>query len=212
MPDDYTKNTARATAAPCDELHLDHPPAGIKMERTYDGTTAITIRMFTPAAFGTLVFTLLWNGLTSLFVCIAISLTAEKFGWDKFLIFEIENAKTNAWWFVWLFMTPFIAVGIWTIRLAIFHFFGQYIIKISPTEGSVFKGIGSFGRTQRFSPKSVKPVKMPKFNDNNPGGQLVIQMNNGREIKFLAMFSEMRKTWLVFALNKLLNLGKGTTP
>jgi len=45
-----------------DELSIDHPPRGIRMEQTLDGGIAIRVRMFGVTSFGVLVPTLFWNG------------------------------------------------------------------------------------------------------------------------------------------------------
>ena len=215
MPDDYTKNTTRATAAPRDELHLDHPPRGIKMERAQDGSTVITSRTFSSQGGAYIFFALFWNSLVSVFVCVAIILTSDKFGWNLRPVFmdppESGSSQVPLWFF-WLFLTPFIAIGIYMMYTALFNLFGKCVIRLDADEGSVFAGFGSLGKTQRFAPKSVKSVGDRKTDDeigDRPNYQLSILMNNGRVIKIPGL-GKMRKTWLVFALNKLLNPGKGT--
>ena len=212
MSNDYTKNsTTRASSVPRDDLHIDHPPRGITMERAPDGTTVFKARKFGAAAFGMLFFTVLWNGITSVFVCIAISMTADKFGWN--LPFKGVDWNENAppLWGMWLFLTPFILVGIGTLFAAVYNFIGRAEIRVGADEGSVFKGIGSLGRTQRFAPQSVKAVEWSQYQTRRSKGgththtRFIIEMKNGREIK-LPSLGKLRETWLCFALNKILNL------
>ncbi|MCL1920710.1 MAG: hypothetical protein FWG50_06480, partial [Kiritimatiellaeota bacterium] len=168
MSDDYTKhlrqNMRGDTRVPDDELNIDRPPRGIRMEQTPDGGTVVNVRMFGAQSFVMLAPALFWNGLVSVFVCAAIDLTAKNFGWtmpDWFLFKMDEGGKGEApvpWWFLWLFLAPFISIGIAFMWNAFFGFFGKCVIRLSYDEGSVFSGIGILGRTRRFAPKSVKSV------------------------------------------------------
>ena len=213
MPDDYTQNSRRAMPVPRDELHLDHPPRGIKMERTLDGIIVITSRTFTQAGYFIILFALLWNGITSMAVCSGIAHAARKFGWNlpALAFMESEKPSTSQWpfWFFWIFITPFIAVGIHMMFLALFNLFGKCVIRLNTAEGSVFSGIGPLGRTQRFSPQSIKTFRkhLADSMNDSPIHRIVIEMNNGREIK-LPSLGKMRETWLAFALEKILKLDK----
>ncbi|MCL2104616.1 MAG: hypothetical protein FWH21_06150 [Kiritimatiellaeota bacterium] len=213
MKNDYisSPHAGHGSHASDDELRLDHPPRGITAKRVFDGIIVIRIRMFSASAFGFLCFALFWNGFTSIFVCHAITMTAQKFGWSlpAFACFQASNkGSPSALWFLWLLLSPFIAIGLGSICMTVFQFFGRCAIHLGVDEGSVFTGIGPFGRTQRFSPQSVKSVdvkqsiitstKRPTIKTN-----LVIEMNNGREIKFPGL-GKIRETWLAFALGKLL--------
>jgi len=205
MTNDYTNPK---TSVPRDELSLDHPPRGIRMERTADGGTVIGMRMFSAASFPILFFALFWNGIVSIFVAIAIAMTAARFGWDVGFSPQMSGNPPPLWFF-WLFLTPFIAIGIATFIGALFGIFGRCEIRLGIGEGSVFSGIGSIGRTQRFSPQSIKSLDVNHSQSRSKNGhvtthtRLVIEMNNGREIKFPGL-GKMRETWLAFALNKIL--------
>jgi len=208
MQTDYNSSyhVKNSSLAPNDELSLDHPPRGIKMEHTFDGIAVIKIRMFSIiAAFGLLFIALFWNGITSIFVCLNIGLTAAHFGWelpDFFLFKDGAQSPDVPFWFLWLFLTPFIAIGLHVIYLTVFHCFGRCEIRISASEGSVFNGFGPLGRTKHFSPQSVKSVGM-RESRHVERYALTIEMNNGREIR-LPDLGKMRETWLVFALGKIL--------
>jgi len=192
---DYTKmerqDTRHVAAIPRDELHSDHPPRGITIERTFDGGTVVKIRMFSWESFMSAIgITLFWNGLVSVFVWLAI--------------------KTSAI-LLWLFLTPFIAIGLALVFGLLFTVFGKSEIKITNAEGSVFTGIGPFGKTRRFAPKSVKRFgtrekQVTHWEGSSPVVHIpTIVMNNGREIK-LPRLDSIRETWLVFALAQILKL------
>jgi len=216
MTNDYT---SPQISVPRDELSLEHPPRGIRMERTVNGGTIIKIRLFSAAtAFPILFVTLFWNSIVSVFVALAIVLTASKFGYDLEFFSKMENASEGdsiPVWFFWLFLTPFIAIGLGLLYSTVFNIFGRCEIRLGSGEGSIFSGIGSIGRTQRFSPQSVKSLNLnespSKFKTGKNGSgapitthfRLVIEMNNGREIKS-PDFGKIKGTWLAFALKKIL--------
>ena len=206
---DYTdpQGARRGPPVPRDELSLDYPPRGIRMEHAPDGGTIIRVRLLSAAAFPMLVFALFWNSITSIFVAIAIAQTAARFGYDIGFSSGKWEGSPPPLWFFWLFLTPFIAIGLGTLSMALFSIFGRCEIRLGAGEGSVFKGIGPLGRTQHFSTQSVKSVDMGEASyrvNNQSVYHLVIEMNNGREIK-LPRLGKMRETWLTFALQKLLN-------
>ena len=138
MSNDYTKNTTARTGStvPRDDLHIDHPPRGITMERAPDGTTVFKARKFGAAAFGMLFFTVLWNGITSIFVCIVIAETTKQFGQNipfKEMTLNSSPNPTPLYYF-WLFLTPFILVGIGTLFAAVYSFIGRAEIRLGADE------------------------------------------------------------------------------
>ena len=209
MSTDYTKaTTTRATAVPRDELDIAHPPRGITMEREHDGTTVINVRLFTPAAFGCLLFTLIWNGFAWIFFSNTIRETAAKFG------FQIKNptiVPSNVDAPLWFALIVF-AAGLFVALLTIYVFLGKIVIRVGAQEGSVFSGIGPLGRTQRFAPQSVKFVDREIIigsNETPNDYYLFITMHDGRKIGLLSLGAK-RETWLAFALNKILGTNAPT--
>ena len=182
------------------------------MEQALDGGIAIRVRMFGWTAFTLLGAALFWNGFIIMPVRQLIIMVAGAFGWTLPEWVKSANGASGnllAGSFIGFFLIPFIAVGIWLIWSTIFYFFGQCVIRFSYSEGSVFTGIGSFGRTRKFSLKSVKSVYIADVDeDGNFIRRSIIEMNNGREIKIPYHLGKMRNTWVLFALKK--NLGRKT--
>jgi len=205
---DYTKATAtRAAVVPRDELHIEHPPRGITMERERDDTTVIKVRMFSRDAFWFLFFTLVLNGTTWIFASYAVVATAAKFGHDVGFS-PIWEGSSQPLWITWLILIPFIVIGFFLMYWTIFSFFGKMEMRVGAREGDIFTGFGSFGRTRRFAPQSVKSVEMRVISHSKGGTphySLIIEMDNGREITLPAL-GKMRETWLAFALNKILGI------
>ena len=166
-----------------DELSLDHPPRGIRMERSLDGDTIIRMPILTAITLIMFLFALFWNGFIAFYI-----IKEDDFG---------------------LFLVPFITLGLYTLFSAFVGIFGKCEIRLGVGEGSVFTGIGSIGRTKRFALQSVKSCGI-KFCSRvwgqNPDDRLrlVIEINDGHTIRLPGLL-EVHQTWLVFALGKLLN-------
>ena len=207
MSTDYTKEpkpTRRVSAVPRDELHIDHPPRGIKMKHEYDGATVIKMPLFSHVACVYLVFALLWNGF--------VWLMFSKLGIDVKLPCVLPDDDGLPLWFALIF----VVAGLWWMFYTFYYLFGKCEIRLGAGEGSFFKGIGMIGRTQRFTPKTVKSVGIcitgyHSGRHRTPIYNLVIEMDNGRKIIFPHL-GRTRETWIVFALEKILSLPSRETP
>ena len=193
-----------------DELSLDHPPRGIRMEQTVDGGTAITVRMFGLISFVMLCATVMCIVFAFAFAGGIIAMIVEKCGWTMpdWLLFH-SGSNGNVVPALVLFLL--LALGIWLVWLTIFYFFGKCVIRLSYNEGSVFTGIGSLGRTRHFSPKSVKlfmadPVYSTEHTENVVTSYLIaIKMDNGHKIGLPDLYDRTQERWLLFALRKILD-------
>jgi len=196
---DYTKTPSpkRHAPVPRDELSLDHPPYGIKMERTLDGGTAIKIRVFDV------------SNVVVYFLAVLIACGLV------FMVFFLEEKIEM---YVWLILSPFIALALYVVWMTILHTFGRHEIRLGMGEGSVFTGIGPFGRTRRFSLQSIKTVKVHVstcYDDNGNEGtyypQICFELNNGKKIKLLNL-CKAHQAWLWFALKNLGAIPKSINP
>ena len=161
---------------------------------------------------------LIWNGLTSLFVICNIENTIELFapaartGIRAAFFTGIVPVRSIPFLAcLWLVSLPFIAVGILMVWWYFVHLFGDYIIRIGPDGGSVFKGIGPLGRTRRFSMQSVTAVRVHEYeNDGYVRRILRIELNK-KKIVFWFL-SEKCQAWLYYALKNLGPISKSTNP
>jgi len=193
-----------------DELSIDHPPRGIRMEQTLDGGIAIRVRMFGLISFVMFFATVLCIGAVLILAGGFRTMLAKKYGWtlpDGLPLHSGIDANVIPTVFIFFFL----ALGIWMVWLTVFYFFGQCVVRLSYNEGSVFTGIGSFGRTRRFSPKSVKmfmanSVATSEHDEKvTTQYQLAIKTDDGHEIKFPMLYDRMQERWLLFALRKILD-------
>jgi len=217
---DYKKSN---TPPPNDELSLDNPPRGVSIERTYDGTTVITAKRelisLVPGVF-CIIFAIIWsNGLLKpIFGIIQAIIKKSRCHVPDWLskittegYFEFADSISDAFGGGWLpllgmalFFLPFVFAGFTIIGAALFFLFGKCVIRIGNGEGSIFKGVGVFGRTRRFATHSVKFIGVREESDGEGGKSryLCIEMINGRKLT-IVFITEKRTAWLTFALNKL---------
>jgi len=202
---------------PDDELRMDNPPRGVRVEQSYDGFTTITVRMFSPLqALMAAGFTVLWNGFLLRPVGGIVKAIITKAGFNapdcipKSDIADGFSMFGNGGWppllGMALFFIPFVCAGIWIASESVYCFFGKLVIRVGNGEGTVFTGVGAIGRTRRFALRSVKFIGGHYTTDDDHGKSfyLHVDMNNGRTIKTPFLSTE-RVTWLAFALNKSLN-------
>ena len=191
-----------------DKLSLDHPPRGIKMERSLDGDTIIRIWLLSTATIKLLFSALFGNALLALVVwklSNAPNFSGTSTGSDPML------------WLMQIIIIVPIAGGAFTLLLALYKIFGRCVVRLGAGEGSIFSGIGPIGRTHRFSLQSVRTLgvrKSPSKYWVKARGhrsepiiwhfRLIIELDTGHEIKSSDL-GEMRATWLALALGKILN-------
>jgi hypothetical protein len=212
MSTDYTKDTQanprRASAVPRDELHIDHPPRGIKMWRDFDGVTVIQARVFSSQAFFLLF--LAWVSFASSSLDFTNLQNRINSGFDS----------PSAFWLMYCSLAV-IASAIFTICALAYYFFGKCVIRVGAGDDSVFTGVGPVGKTRRFTSQSVKSIDLPESLKTPLNGakkkrrkwtdRIKIVMDDKTKIT-LPELGASRETWLAFALEKILGLPPRETP
>ena len=206
---DYTKtpnlNPKPKPAVPRDEVSFDHPPKGVTMERTPDGGVVITSGIYSELTTFLIIFSLFWNGISTVFVLGAIGQTLAHFGIDSpFSEWKAEGDDMSLTAF-WLFLSPFILIGWGTAFFALKGIFGKFTLTVAHDAASILTRFGPFGKPKVFHPQSVKRIGRYVSHTSNkkPVYQLMIEMNNGREIKFPG-FTRVREKWIELALGVVL--------
>ena len=207
---DYTKtpnlNPKPKPAVPRDEVSFEYPPRGVTMERTPGGGVVITSSIFSGLTFFLIVFSLFWNGVASFFVYAVIATTLAHFGAD-ISVPEVqwEGDGPPPLWMMWLFLTPFMLVGWTTAFFALRGIFGKFTLTVGHASASIVTRFGPFGKPKVFHPQSIKRVgRYVAYTSNrSPVYHLLIEMNNGREIKFPG-FTKVREKWMGLALGVVL--------
>ncbi len=194
-------------------VNLENPPPGAWYRRdTLETVIGATNRSAGPA-FGILCFALFWNGITSIFVTIAISQTLQILNipvppW--FPAPHMNNGPTGVGMilFQWLFLTPFMLIGLGMVAMLLSYVAGRTEIKIGSTEGIAFTGVGPLGLRKRFDLREVQQIRVDdrQWMDNDGHRQrkvaIVIETKAGKLIKFGSLLREDRRKFVAGALRK----------
>jgi hypothetical protein len=112
--------------------------------------------------------------------------------------------------FLWLFLTPFILIGLVLAGVFLAFVAGRTEVGITAGEGIVFSGVGWLGMRRRFAVRDVKDVRIEDRQWRDSDGDrrrqthIVIEMSSGRQIKLGSMLCDERRKYLAAALRKAL--------
>jgi hypothetical protein len=144
---------------------VGEPPAGAWASD--DGHTVVigaSMRSF-GAAVAMLFFGLFWNGIVSVFVAVVLASTLKHMGVTLPAWFPAPNMNGSPLSlgmtiFMWLFLTPFILIGLGLIAAFLSSLAGHVEVSIDRERGKVFEGIGPFGWARRFDVHAFKDVRL----------------------------------------------------
>lgn len=193
---------------PSDEV-INDTPSGCRLSSDIDATV-IRISLRSIGGFiVTLFMCLLWNGITGLFVLIAIAgLYTNLIGpipaWlpGPTMDTPIPLGMTL---FLCLFLTPFVTIGLAMLVVVLLCIMGSTVIRIERDGGFVRTGVGPFGRTKRFDPRQVRSISTngAKWQQNGRHKQL-IQIEANHTVRFGNGMSEAQRDWIIAVLRRLL--------
>ena len=196
-------------------IDLSNPPPGAW--RTGDGSTTTlgaTHRSLTGAAV-TLLVTLFWNGIVSVFVLFAISGTLSQFNvtlpdWFPAPVMNNQAMSVGMTIFLWIFLLPFILIGLAMAGAFLSFIGGKTVIRLAYDQGSIFTGIGKVGWTKSFTPSDVERVHIveqrPSSDSTSKGRsyQIVIDTKQGKHVRFGGSLTSERRMFLAAALQRAL--------
>jgi len=196
-------------------VDLRNPPAGAWYRSDGSGTLVGATHRSVGGALGALAFALFWNGIVSVFVTFAIAGTLRNLHLTLPSWFPAPNMNGSPMGvgmtlFLWLFLTPFIVIGLVMIGAFLSSLGGRTEVRIHNAEGVVFSGIGPLGFRKRFDARAVKEVRIEdkSWRDNDGGRQrktnIVIETREGKLIRLGSMLREDRRKFLASALRKAL--------
>ena len=202
------------TIVPAD-VDLSRPPDGTWHRRDGMGVVIGASQRSPGTALGTLLIALFWNGIVSVFVAIALGSTLHLLGFPVPKWFPPPMSKgvpigIGMTLFLWLFLTPFILIGLAMIAAFLSSLAGQIEVTIHNDEANIFNGIGRLGFRKRFRPSSVRDLKIETqvWNSNNGNRSrrtnIILELNDGKPIKFGSGLSEERRTFVAAAMRKAL--------
>jgi len=197
------------------DVDLYRPPPGCW--HRHDGlgmVTGATHRSW-GATLGFFAICLFWNGIVSVFVLLALSSTLRLLAvpvpeWFPAPKMNGDEMGTGMTIFLWIFLTPFIAVGLAMVGAFLSALAGRTEFRHHRDEGVVFTGIGPLGWRRRFPVSDVTEVRIDdqQWRDSDGDRQrkthIVVELRSGRLIKFGTMLREDRRKFLAAAVRKML--------
>ena len=151
------------------------------------------------SAYAMLGFCVVLNSGVSVFLVLVISSTLNLLGvqmpnW----FYDIDGSEmgVGGTLFMWLFLTPFILVGLGMFVWVLNCFFGRTTLRIGHSDGELFTRIGPFGWTQRFNALEVSDVRY-EDGDAQRSPQGVLVFKDGKEMKFCSNCPPERLQFLV---------------
>lgn len=149
-----------------------------------------------------------WNGIVSVFVLIALGSTLKHLSGSLPAWFPLSRGSSRGMGpgnmpagftiFLWVFLTPFIAIGTLMILNVLHCIAGRVDLRIWTGSAVVFSGIGPFGVRRRFDPAAVRNVSLgaSRWRQSEEAQPMVVIDCGGRTIRFGSMLPEPRRVWL----------------
>lgn len=195
-----------------ENVDLSRPPAGTWFQRDADGTLIGATNRSAGQAFGLLFFSMFWNGIVSLFVLMAAASTLQHLGvslpsWLHGHFSKSGNIPIRLTIFLWLFLTPFIAIGLVVFLSFLSSLAGRTEIRLQGGQGFLFTGVGPLGFRKRFDTSNVRDVRIQdrRWRDNDGASgrtTRIIIDTDGRQLNFGSMLTRERRAFVAGALKK----------
>lgn len=190
-------------------VDLQNPPCGVRCETSAFETVIEASHRAWGAALALLAAALFWNGIVSVFVMFALFASLTQLGvvlpeWLPRFQNDGRPTGTGELIFIWLFLTPFIAIGTGLAVAFVSTIAGKTRVRIGRDAGSVFVGVGRVGWTRRFDPAQVRRIEIVHSAQRSGDGQfeILLELSDGKEIKFGSLLKEDRRRFLVSALKQ----------
>ena len=195
---------------------LAQPPAGCSIFS--DGKQAIaTVSLRSLAGF--LVparCALFWNGITSIFVLLAIAglytnLVGPLPNWFPAPGLKDGKPEMNGQpmdlgetLFLCVFLIPFVTIGIGMVGVAIVNLFGKVEVVIDEFDSYVATGFAFFRWKKRFNAREVRAIEFGSTPwQSDSGSNKLIEIRANRFIKFGSMLQSDRTEWLRAVLRQI---------
>ena len=142
---------------------LDQPPKGCEILHLGREVLARASLRSLPGFAGSLFFALFWNGITSVFVLVALAglytnLIGPLPAWFPAPDMD-DGMSLGMTLFLCVFLTPFVVIGLGMIGAVLLNLVGRVEVRISETEGIVRTGVGFLTWNRRFDPNQVRHVE-----------------------------------------------------
>jgi hypothetical protein len=214
----YPLSTLAAGLALDPRVDLHQPPQGCWHRPTGMGAVVGASHRSLGMALPLLGVALFWNGIVSIFVLLAISSTLHLLGvpvpeWFPAPRMNDETMGVGMTIFLWIFLTPFIVIGLGMIGAFLSCIAGKTEVRVDRGVVAIATGIGPVCWNRRFQAADLKEMRMEESvsnsNDSVPKKQIVAELMNGKTIKFGSMLRDERRRFLAAAAEKIIR-GQGS--
>ena len=196
-------------------LDLGRPPKGAWLRASGLGTVIGATHRSLGGAVATLAFAAFWNGVVSIFVALALASTLAHLGmarpaWFPAPVMNGGAIGAGMTIFLWVFLTPFILIGLAMIGAFLSCLAGRTEVRIRDFHAEKFSGIGALGSRRKFRADGVKDVRIEdkrwrdSDGDRRRSTEIIIEMAEGKPVKFGSSLSEERRQFVAAALRKVL--------
>ena len=196
-------------------VDLKRPPDGVWYRSDGRGRVLGATHRSWGTALGALGISLFWNGIVSVFVLVAIAGTLSHLHvpvptWFPAPKMNGGPMTVGMTIFLWIFLSPFILVGMAMIGAFLSALGGRTEVTILKNQGVVFTGIGPLGYRRRFDASGVRRIRLEEKSGNSRTGQsqaqteIVIESREGKLVRFGSSLTEERRQFMAGALHQTL--------
>lgn len=186
------------------------PPRGVHVEGGASGLVLRASHRSWLEALGLLLMSLVWNSIVLSFVVFALNVSLQRMGvplpewWPAPANREGLAFPLGVIIFLWIFLLPFIVVGVALVGRAVFHLAGGTTVRLRPGLGEIFTGIEPLGRTWRFDPCDVAEVKIRERAKNSATIlEGLLSLADGSEIPFGGSLPRERLRYLAAGIRSV---------
>jgi hypothetical protein len=204
-----------ADSAVLGDVDTSRPPSGVTYGPKGAGAEIVLSHRSIGSAIGTLLFALFWNGILSVFIGVALLSTMKLMHLPRpnQLAGPQFDGDLGLWGTIglWIFLLPFIAVGLFLLATFVMAIAGRTEIRIQPGECTLFSGVGAVGWRRRFNPANVTQVRVEDLRwrdgdgDSRRSTMIVLEMETGKPLKFGSGFKPEQRNFVAAVMKKLLS-------
>lgn len=225
-PDDVNVGEGVAYCRACGSLHrlaeilseAEHSdadagemPAGCHFEDAGSQTVVRASTRSTDNLLRTIGMTAFWNFSISIFVFEAIAETLRYLGvplpnWLPTVGSGMGMSKSlGTLLFLWLFLTPFMAIGVGMACYLCMALFGRVEVRVRDESGQVLIGFGPVVWLRRFDASRVESVRIvdTASGEEEPDPKIVIE--TVKKVRFGGGLRDDRRKWMLAVLRQLLS-------
>lgn len=195
---------------------LNKFPAGCSIEEEVSAVTLTASTRSIGGAIGLTAAALFWNGITSVFLMLAVAgLYSNLIGplpnWFPAMGAKNGRPQLNdadmtlgGTLFLCAFITPFVLVGIGMIVGVLMNLFGKVKLRIDGADSYVATGFWGFRWKRRFDMAGVTKIAQVKQARTENDSKLIEISTSDKKLRFGSQLADERQQWIVAVTKEIL--------